>query len=302
MNNFDSINDSKGNEYSIIDYNENLNDNNIGDKLEDFEILRYLGGGSFGKVFKVLSKKNNKIYAIKKLSLKKFENPHAIQLSKNEIKYLQNLNHSHIIKLYNSFEEDQNNNIFLILEYINNGNLREFINTYKNMKKIIPEEIIWNLLLQCMSGLTYIHSKGVMHRDIKPDNLFLDINMSIKIGDLGISALFSDLGFFQDYVNLKSNMTILGTGNYMAPEIQTKQYNEKVDVYSMGITFYEMCYFEFPYSKNKNVNGIYSKELINIINEMIVKDKNKRKNSKEILEFVKKEYAKNMKKTQVLTQ
>ena len=133
-----------------------------------------------------------------------------------------------------------------------------------------------------MSGLKYIHSKGLIHRDIKSDNLMLDNNMNIKIGDLGVSTLFKDKGYFTNFTELKCKNTYVGTFCYMAPEIkEEKPYNEKIDVYSMGATFYEICYFstpiiEIPIIGYKNMkpeldkkNVPYTKELLKIINLML---------------------------------
>ena len=156
-----------------------------------------------------------------------------------------------------------------------------------------------------MSGLKYIHSKGIIHRDIKSENLMLDNNMKIKIGDLGTSALFKDIGFFNNFSELKCGNTYVGTFCFMSPEIREgKEYNEKTDIYSMGETFYEICYFSTPIIQILNLgfkdmkpeldkkNVPYTKELLKIINLMLEKDKDKRLNSEEIYNLVKNEYEK----------
>jgi len=301
MNYFDKIKDNKGKEYYVIDSYEDKNNQDLCETLNDFEILNLLGEGYFGKVYKVVSNKSNKIYAMKVLNTDKLTNEKELKLSLNEITYLKQLNHPHVIKYYKSFENK--NLIIIILDFINNGNISKFIESYQILNKNIPEEIVWNLLLQSMSGLRYIHSKGLIHRDIKSDNIFLDNNLKIIIGDLGVSALFKDFGYFKDFTKLKYNNTYVGTDCYMAPELRGTiiEYNEKIDIYSMGVTFYEICYFEKPitlseYKDMKNdlekKNVPYSKELLNIINLMLEKDKNKRPNSEEIFNMVKIEYEK----------
>lgn len=302
MNYFDLVKDKEGKEYLMIDDTDFSNDEEIGNCEEDFEILKILGKGSFGEVYKVLSKKNNKIYAMKRINLNKFNDEKIKQLNLNEIKFLEKSCHPHIINLYKSFE-NINNNIFMIIDYMENGDLTEYIDSYKFNNKIIPEEIIWDIILQCMSGLAFIHSIGVIHRDIKPGNILLDNNMSLKIGDFGVSALLKDYHIFNSPNILKCNYTEVGTPNYKAPEIiKHSPYTEKIDIYSMGVTFFELCYFITPKTilggnmirdNTKNLKKVpYSKELLSIINLMIEENDKKRPTSEEALKMFKDEYSK----------
>ena len=158
----------------------------IGNKIEDFEILQNIGKSSFGYISKVKSKINQKIYTIKMIDFSNIQNEKERQLSKDETEIINKLVSPHIIKCYGYFVEGEK--YYLILEYFNNGNLRKYIDAYKYMKKPIPEEELWKLFLQCMSGLTYIHSNRIIHRNIKPSNLYLTDKKTIKIGDFGLSA------------------------------------------------------------------------------------------------------------------
>ena len=295
MNNFDIIKDIEGKEYSTIE-NNNDEDNTIfnGSTLDDYEKLLFLGKGSFGEVNKVCFKKNNKIYALKKVEISKMQNQKAKELCINEIKLLPNFTHPHIIKYHHSF--DDNGNLYIILDYINNGDLKNLIDSYGALNIQIPEELIWNLLLQSMSGLLYLHETGVIHRDIKPQNLLLDNNMTIKLGDFGGSTIFKDLGLIKNANEFQFNHTFMGTIDYMAPEVfQNLLYTEKADVYSMGATFFEACYYlppkKYKLSKNKKKFS-YSAQLMNIIFLMLEEDMDKRLDSREILEMIKKEYSK----------
>ena len=302
MSGFDVINNSEGKEYLIFDSSELYEDSQMGECLDDFEILRELGEGAFGRVFKVRSKRNNKIYAMKQLNIKKIrqENEKAYQLAINEISFLEGLNHPHIIKYYKNFTEGDF--LYIIIEFISNGDMNGFIEAHQKFNKHIQEEQLWNIFLQCMEALTYVHSMGVIHRDIKPANLLMDNNMSIKLGDFGVSAIFNakyDIyqnkekdNHFKNEENMGFNNTIVGTNPYMAKELKKQnEYDQKVDVYAMGISFFEMCYFFNPnISKKRKVNVQYSHELKNIINMMIEEDKNKRKTSEEIYNMIKTEY------------
>ena len=299
MSIFDVIKDTEGKEYLIFDSSELYNDNLIGNKLDDFEILQLLGKGSFGKVFKVKSKLNNKVYAMKMVDLKalKDKGQKYYDLTINEINFLTQFNNPHVIKYYKKF--DQNNYSYIIIEFSENGDLKGFIKTYKSLNKHIPEEMLWNIFLQCMEGLCYIHHKNIIHRDIKPDNILIDNNMIIKIGDFGVSALKIEnnnivLKLTQDQITkMKCHGTFVGTRPYMAKEVlEYKEYNQKVDVFSMGISFYEMVYFETPERQNgkilinKDKNNNYSKELLDIIYLMLEEDQDKRKTSEEIYKMI----------------
>ena len=165
MSNFDVIKDAEGKEYLMFDSSELYDDNQMGDKPEDFELLIKLGEGAFGQVFKVRSKLNNKVYAMKKLNIKelKMNSEKIYQLTLNETSFLKGLSHPHIIKYYKYFIEKDF--LYIIIEFVENGDMDGFIEANKKFKKHFPEEVLWNIFLQCMDALSYIHSKGVIHRD-----------------------------------------------------------------------------------------------------------------------------------------
>ena len=319
MSNFDSIKNKEGKEFLLFDSSELYDDPQMGNKSDDFEIIQILGKGGFGEVFKVISKFNNKTYAMKRLDLEKIEKKGegALRLVKNETNFLQGLSHPHIIKYYKNFQEG--NFLYIIVEYARNGDLKDFIDSHKIFNKHIPEEEIWNIFLQSMEALEYIHSNYIIHRDIKPQNIFIDNNMVIKIGDFGTSSIkgeYLQVTYLDQNIQNnddKKEWECGGTykcshGGYTAREVLSEDYRHKIDVYSMGVTFYEICYFHTPIfrpvfdqfnnsifireetKEDKKVN--YSKELLNIIYLMLEQDKNKRLNSSEILKIIQNEYSK----------
>ena len=171
MKKFGEIKDINGKAYLSISKEQEEEKKNIGNSFEDFEILQLLGEGGFGKVFKVISKLNNKIYAIKMVDLEELKyNEKAYRLALNESKFLTDLSHPYIIKYYNCFIKEEF--LYLVVENAENGDLSDFIEAHDESKNPISEEVLWSIFLQCMEGLTYVHKMGVIHRDIKPGNIF----------------------------------------------------------------------------------------------------------------------------------
>ena len=318
------INDLEGN--AFIGFSIPIDDEQIksGDKFDDYEIIDKLGKGAFGTVFKVRSKADKKIYALKKANLKllKERGKKAYDLTIHETMFLSHISHPHIIKYYKHFVEGDF--LYILIEFAENGDIDGFIKAHKVFQKYIPEEELWSIFLQCMKGLTYVHKMGVIHRDIKPANLLMDNNMTIKLGDFGVSAvkingndkaaeyLNADYNFFKNAEFLKYNKTWVGTKEYMADEIlKNSEYDQKVDVYSMGASFFEMCYLH-PYKhlelvmdkygdvkreyvkfiKPEDANVPYSQEMLNIINLMLEENKDKRQTSQYFLELIQKEFSK----------
>ena len=256
---------------------------NIGTKLSDFEEFPkdgknyfLLGKGNFGYAEKMKSKKNNSIYAIKKLNKNSpnFNSKDFFRETQNMI----NLNHKNIIKFYGYFQDKEkiqkykeiigdanigNQNdveIFcLVLEFAPNGSLE---NLYKkNLKKNsghfkpLPQDIIIQFLKQTLEALYYLGTKSIMHRDIKPDNLLLDEGDNIKISDFGISALFYDQN--PENANkprdLFSELTQKGRIDFISPEVADENYDFRADIFSLGLTMLCFVSEEYPILKPKQV-------------------------------------------------
>ena len=291
-------------EYKLPNFNENQND--VGSTPEDFEILQVLGHGSFSQVLKVKSKRDGGIYALKRVDMAYIIQDQDLSQKyfENEVLFLKKLKHPNIIKCYNIFQVEQY--LYFLMEFMNNGDLESYNNGILSMNLKIPEPKLWEIFYKCLSGLDYIHKSNIVHRDIKLQNLFLDDKFNVKIGDFNISAVidinaakkFADNQ--QQVENLLNTHTSLGSPNYQAPEVGLKKYGQKVDIYSMGMSFYELCFGYIPKSKKKfdfNDNGFYSKEIKEFIKIMIDEDDTKRPTCNEALvyaeEFFIKLYVKN---------
>ena len=314
MNDLEIINESEDKKRLIFkDYEPNGKEK-IGNKLQDFEILMKLGSGTFGKVYKVRSKLNNKIYALKAVDLNRIKqngiiNQKELQKILKETKIITLVSNPHVIKYYTNFMD--NDFLYIINEYVPNGDLFSLIIMKKRLKKKFEEEELWNIFLQCSYALYYIHEIGLIHRDIKPSNIFIDDNLKIKLGDFGCAALepnkaikgeikYSNNSFCMDEEEkdgLLCHFTQVGTHAYMAQEVRERnKYDQKIDVFSLGVTFYEMVYLHSYLSdkkNDKNVSYPNIDKILYIINElMLVNDCNKRKTSEEVYKNIEIEYLK----------
>ena len=307
------IKDQKGKEHLVLD-SEDYNDEAMGDKPEDFEILQVLGKGSFGIVAKVRSVINNKIYAMKQTDLSKLEEEER-SCCENETEILKKMNHKYVTKYYKSFEK--NDKLYIITEFVNNGDLQEFIKIHKSNKMPIKEDEIWSLAMQCAECLKYLNTINIIHRDIKPANIFLTEEKTIRFGDFGVSTLIkkkNDAYISQATKIFDSarglNQTVAGTPLYMCPEMISQQnYGPRADIYSMGCVLYELCYFCLPYAPipqigengypvmqlvkiPKSTKNKYSKELENVLSKMLEMKPENRINAEQFYELVRKEYIK----------
>ena len=251
---------------------------NVGSKLEDFQVVRPLGKGNFGAVYLVTSKLTNKLYAMKEIQTSKYKSQEEVNQVEKEIKLLENLRHPHVITYFNSFK--QNGNIYIVIEYINGGSLEDLLMKNIKQQKSIDEKTLWDLLIQSLSGLLYLHEKRkIIHRDIKPDNLLLDSEGHLKISDFGVSAIKSDE--VDDL--LKCHGTVAGPIQFMAPEMCLGDaYDFKSDIYMLGLTFWFMASNNLPERKlslgpliipiknpNAKLPDCYSEMLKGFINSLL---------------------------------
>ena len=220
--------------------------------IRDYKIIEKIGFGAHGLVYKSRKKDNNKIFVIKQIPL--FKKNINIEEAKNEASILKKINCKFIVKYYESFEE--NNTFNIIMEYCEKGTLSSLISTLKKKNKHLKENQIWNFFIQISIGLSYLHNKKILHRDLKTKNIFLTKNLNIKIGDLGIAKILKE--------NNHAN-TLIGTPFYLSPEIcEEKPYNEKSDIWALGCILYELITFKHPYNATnqaalllKIINGNY---------------------------------------------
>ena len=260
--------DEEGKEHYIFDQSELYDDEIMGDKLDDFEILRiHSVDGTIKFVHSLL---NQKIYTMKTINYKEGNfGPKYKDSLINQIDEFLKLNYFYILKFYKYFVTE--NEIHIIMEHTNNGSLIDFIKLHSSLKINIAEEYLWNILLQCSKALRFLHSNNIIHKSINPSHILMTNEKLIKL-------------------ELCPNKSIIGS--YELPE---KVYSKKGDVFSLGCVFYQLVYLQqkldnYDFSKFNEEESFYSDELINIIKSMSNKDPEKRPSSEELCEEIIKEY------------
>jgi serine/threonine protein kinase len=209
---------------------------NLKISLRDFEILKVIGRGSFGRVLLVKCHIDKKLYAMKVLSKDKLIKTHQIFHTKTEREIMERVSHPFIIRMHFAFQSEYK--LYLVTEFMQGGEL--FYHIKKN--GIFGEEQARMYTCEIILALEYLHSEKIIYRDLKPENILLGKDGHIKITDFGLSKLFMD----EDKA-----YTICGTPEYLAPEILLgKGYDKSVDWWCLGILIYEMMLEGSPYRKN----------------------------------------------------
>ncbi|KAI8467307.1 MAG: WNK protein kinase, partial [Monoraphidium minutum] len=166
-----------------------------------------------------------------------------------EIRVLKQLKHKNIMSFYDSWLDQKNLTVNFITELFTSGTLRQ----YRKKHKKIDEQVLKRWAWQILQGLVYLHAHDppIIHRDLKCDNIFVNGTSGVvKIGDLGLATLWR---------GLTTPQSVLGTPEFMAPELYEEKYNEKVDVYSFGMCMLELATMEYPYAECRNAAQIYKK-------------------------------------------
>ena len=213
----------------------------------------------------------------------------------NDIEILKNLNHPNIIQLKDSFYSSDKKYLNIVTEYADGGDLQKKLIEQKKKNEFFEEEKLLNWFMQVCLALKYIHKKNIIHRDIKPSNIFLmkeNTDDFAKLGDFGVAKQLDS--------HLMYAKTNVATPQYSAPEIiEGKKYSFNADIWSLGVTFYQLMILDFPFEGSTNeemqkniIEGKkkeipkdcnFSQGFIEIINKMLSFRPDERPSAKEIL-------------------
>ncbi|KAJ8660019.1 hypothetical protein O0I10_004246 [Lichtheimia ornata] len=213
-------------------------------KLADFHVLRTLGTGSFGRVHLVQSRVNARYYAIKVLKKSEVVRLKQVAHSNNEKHILESVAHPFLVNMWGTFQDDVN--LYMVMDYVPGGELFSILRRSQRF----PDHVAKFYAAEVVLAIEYLHSKDVIYRDLKPENLLLDASGHIRITDFGFAKHVPDITW-----------TLCGTPDYLAPEIiQSKGYGKAADWWSLGILIFEMLAGYPPFYDEDHVK-LYEKIL-----------------------------------------
>jgi serine/threonine protein kinase len=200
-----------------------------------YEIIEPLGQGGMGKVYKAFDRKLSEVLALKVIRPEIGVNDKAIERFKNELKVARKITHRNICRMFDLGEQDYLH--YITMEYVAGEDLKRFI---RRAGTLSAGKAV-NIAKQVGEGLAEAHRLGVIHRDLKPQNIMIDQDGNSKIMDFGIAR-------FIDAEGMTGSGVMIGTPEYMSPEqAELKEVDKRADIYSLGIVLYEMTSGRVPF-------------------------------------------------------
>jgi len=255
--------------------------------MDKYKVVKEIGRGGFGRALLVKSTVTNELKVVKEMKLDCIPENQREQAF-NEIEILSSLKHTNIIR-YRGCSK-QKNKLFILMDYADKGDLMSMM---KNQNGVfVSEDRILDWFVQICLAIKYVHDRKILHRDLKPQNIFMSEGDIIKLGDFGISKAL-------DNTSEMAN-TAIGTPHYTSPEICIgKRYNAKSDIWSLGVILYELMTFKKPfnglciaeimqnilYKNYKPISSMYSKEICELVHLLLNKNPDNRPGINEILQM-----------------
>ena len=257
---------------------DNENDyENLKLSYSDFEPLKLLGTGSFGRVILVRYTKNNALYAMKILSKTQIKLKKQEEHTKTERNLMVKVNCPFVVNIKFAFQDESK--LYIVSDFMQGGDM--FYHLHSKNKKF-PESTAKFYIIELILGLEFLHKNNVIYRDLKPENILMDIEGHIKISDFGLSKILEEPD--------DKAYTLCGTPQYISPEIlKNKGYDKTIDWWALGCFLYEMLTGTLPFRipKGNKINPkIYEEPLrfppdinpqaINLINKLLIPNPKKR--------------------------
>ncbi|XP_041357208.1 cytokinesis protein sepH-like [Gigantopelta aegis] len=252
-----------------------------------YEKLKELGCGSFGKAWLALDKSTRTKCVLKEIKVSVLSDKEVDQ-ALAEVSILARCRHHNVIRYADAYVDKRDGTLNIAMEYADGGDLQKAILQRQGLH--FPKEVVLDWFLQICLALKFIHSEHILHRDLKPQNIFLTSGGTVKLGDFGIAKVLQG--------TMDHALTTIGTPYYLSPEIcQKEPYNYKSDIWAAGCILYEMCCLRVPFDA-PNFPSLVFKILAqnfqpipvefgplieDLINIMIQTDSDKRPSASEIL-------------------
>lgn len=213
-----------------------------------YRIEETIGAGGMAVVYKAWHTSLDKYFAIKKLSDSLAQNSEARERFVREAKTHSRLEHPNIVKFHDILQDHVTANVYIVMEYVEGRTLAKMIGKETGP---IPFEKAWPIFRQLLEGISYAHSQGVVHRDIKPGNVIVTPDNKVKILDFGIAR--DETGH-----TITQSGQVVGTLQYASPEqIKGEKVDQRSDIYNLGMTLYEMVAGRLPHDVNPNSSSFH---------------------------------------------
>jgi serine/threonine protein kinase len=244
----DSLENTLNKNDALLSLHEYISDENSSAASNDYYminqyvVIKKIGSGSQGTILLASDKENN-LFAIKKIINKKkisFQKNDDTNYIKNEISIMKRIDHDNVISLHEVIEDQKRNIIYIVMPYMEKGQIINKINN--DTYEILPIEKIIKYTKQIISGLRYLHNNKIVHHDIKPENILIDKNDVAHITDFGVSEILSKY-------NVAKNRN--GTFHFFSPElflIGSNIIGDYIDIWALGVTIFVMLYGKFPFN------------------------------------------------------
>ncbi|KAF9762362.1 Serine/threonine-protein kinase 36 [Nosema granulosis] len=234
--------------------------------MEKYRFVEKLGRGTHGTVYLLETNDKSRCRVVCKSIVEKH-----LKHAQKEVSILKEMNHKRIVKLVEHIQIKGSS--FLILEFANHGTLDTVIKFFVQKNRKSTTFLLWSVLSQVAEALEYLHKKKIIHRDIKPSNILINQIPSKGEEILEFKVCDFSLATELDQEDETVESSIIGTPFYMAPEIiQKKKYNNTVDVWSLGVTLYELATLNRPF-KGENRAQLFSAILNDDVQRRTIDDK-----------------------------
>jgi serine/threonine protein kinase/Flp pilus assembly protein TadD len=200
-----------------------------------YEVIEELGKGGMGRVYKAFDKKIKEKVALKLLRPEISSDEETVERFSNELKYARKIIHKNVCRMFDLGEEEGTH--YITMEYVSGEDLKSMI---RMMGRLSPGQAV-SIIRQVCEGLVEAHKLGVVHRDLKPQNIMIDREGNARIMDFGIARSLKAKGITDGGI-------IIGTPEYMSPEqVEGKEIDQRADVYALGVILYEMLIGKVPF-------------------------------------------------------